>query len=113
MFGPPYKPRDDDTPKLRGGMSGTASRDSARVLLMEIQRCMVGPYELIDIGAGSSSFLAASFAFGAECATGIEIKNEGQNDIFHHLPPKFPPLAYQHWKSFKQTNRNCSRDISK
>lgn len=64
------------------GMSGTGSKGSVKSLLSTIKKIMEVPYELVDIGAGSSSFLVAGFAFGAERAVGIELKNSGQESIF-------------------------------
>lgn len=39
-------------------------------------------YELIDVGASSGIVLASAFAFGAQLASGIELKNEGQHEVF-------------------------------
>jgi hypothetical protein len=76
--------------KGAGGMNGSANKNSlVRVLctaadLIAARNPEPG-YEIIDIGAGCGVVLAAAFAYGASSAVGMELKNEGQADVFRNF----------------------------
>lgn len=81
QFRPPYKPR-LRSGGVAGGMSGTLNPTS----LQQVYRAILNefnhrPFEMIDIGAASGVVLACAFAFGAMKCSGIELKNEGHDQV--------------------------------
>ena len=64
-------------------MSGTFSRGSLEKVLDKLSQYAGGDgFQMIDIGAGSGVVAASSFAHGASSAVGIELKDEGQADVW-------------------------------
>ena len=64
-------------------MSGSFSRGSLANVLDKLSHYAGGDgFQMIDIGAGSGIVVASSFAHGASSAVGIELKDEGQADVW-------------------------------
>ena len=84
-------------------MGGTASKGSLGDILEAISEIMQGEqWEMVDVGAGSGVVVAMSFTYGASLAVGVELKAEGQADIFANSMQKLAKFGVQPARAFIQ-----------